>query len=94
MTLNKEALGGLFLFIIFLMIAFTNIVYPALKDFFHTLFDPITSMIKTPSENLLPYTTTIIHEIFTYVYALFSNPYAVAILIFISILLILLEFKW
>jgi len=91
---NKKAIGGILLFVLFLIVAYNDIVYPIINKTYHMIVDNLLQFFITPRINLFPLTTTIISQLVNYVTYLFNNPYAVAILIFISFLLILLEFKW
>jgi hypothetical protein len=92
--MNREAIGGLLLFVVFLIIGYDTVVYPVLHAVYVNVVKPLTDLVSTPSLDILPFTMSIIRSIIDYALKLFSNPFAVAILLFISLALLVLEMKW
>ena len=93
--MNKIAIGTIIVLIILLALFYNPVIFP-LVNFTVTIFHQNTKGLiqQNLTWNPFPLTTTILSNIVTWTVYLFTHRLPLAILIFISILILLLEIRW
>jgi len=93
--MNKIAIGTIIVLIILLVLFYNPVIFP-LVNFTVTVFHQNTKEFiqQNLTWNPYPLTTTILSNIVTWTVYLFTHRLPLAILIFVSILVLLLEIRW